>query len=500
MKRNQYNRRSFLKSTALGLTWLVGCRSDGLDPALLGGVHTKPNLLFVFADQWRAQDMGYAGNPDILTPNFDRLADQSVNFVNAVSCCPVCSPFRASLITGQYPLTHGVFLNDLRLNNNAVSIAQVYRQAGYHTGYIGKWHLDGTGRSAFIPPERHQGFGYWKVLECTHNYNHSEYYEGADAQKRIWPGYDAIAQTQDAQNYLKARSDDQQPFMLFLSWGPPHAPYRTGPSVLLAQYDKKPLTLRKNVPEASKEKAIRDTAGYYAHCTALDQCMGELLHTLTETGLDRNTLVVFTSDHGDMLYSRGELKKQRPYDESIRIPFLVRCPTEWKVAPRQIKMPINSPDIMPTLLGLSCLPVPASVEGENLAKVISGGQPDSDRAVLIMCASPFGQWTRDQGGKEYRGIRTARYTYVKDLDGDWLLYDNEIDPWQQQNQIHNPAYRTVKQELASQLQVLLDRTGDEFLSGPELIRRCGYRVDKKETINYQDQSSYGQVSVCCRKG
>ena len=125
----------------------------------------RPNIVFVFGDQWRAQATGYAGNSTVRTPNLDRLAAESVNFAHAVAGCPVCSPYRASLLTGQYPLTHGVFVNDVYLQPNPQSLAHAFADNGYATAYIGKWHVDGHGRSSDIPPERRQGFEYWKVLE-----------------------------------------------------------------------------------------------------------------------------------------------------------------------------------------------------------------------------------------------------------------------------------------------------------------------------------------------
>src|SRR5438105_1682440 len=125
---------------------------------------TKPNIIVVLADQWRSQAFGFAGDSNVKTPNFDRLAGESVRFVNAVSGMPVCSPTRASLLTGQRPLTHGVFMNDVQLDPNAVTLAKVLKEANYNTACIGKWHIDGRGRSAFIPRERRQGFEYWKVL------------------------------------------------------------------------------------------------------------------------------------------------------------------------------------------------------------------------------------------------------------------------------------------------------------------------------------------------
>ena len=118
---------------------------------VFGAESRKPNVLVIVADQWRAQAFGFAGDPNVRTPNLDRFAGQSVRFVNAVAGMPVCSPTRASFLTGQRPLTHGVFLNDVPLNPNAITFPEVLRQGGYETGAIGKWHVDGHGRSRFIP-------------------------------------------------------------------------------------------------------------------------------------------------------------------------------------------------------------------------------------------------------------------------------------------------------------------------------------------------------------
>ena len=161
----------------------------------------SPNVVFVFGDQWRAQAVGYAGNSVVQTPHIDALAGESINFTNAVAGIPVCTPWRACFLTGRYAHTHGVFLNDVCLSNDAVPIAQAFDGAGYQTAYIGKWHIDGHGRSNFIPRERRQGFDFWRVLECTHNYNNSYYYGDAN-EKLKWEGYDAISQTREAQRYI----------------------------------------------------------------------------------------------------------------------------------------------------------------------------------------------------------------------------------------------------------------------------------------------------------
>ena len=141
----------------------------------------------------------------------------------------------------------------------------------------------------------------------------------------------------------------RSPSFSFLAWGPPHDPYFTAPEKYRALYDPEKLTLRPNVPEAGRANARKTLAGYYAHCTALDDCLGELRRTLQETGLAENTLLVFTADHGDMLGSQGAYKKQRPYDESIRIPLLMHWPKGLGVKARQLDAPINSEDLMPTV-------------------------------------------------------------------------------------------------------------------------------------------------------
>jgi len=472
-------RRELLKSAGLGAASLV----LGLPRSQAGdAAPRKPNLVFVFADQWRAEATGYAGNRDVRTPNLDRLAAESVNFANAVSCCPVCSPYRAGLLTGQYPLTHGVFLNDVPLRNEAVSIAEVYRQAGYETAYIGKWHLDGNRRSAFIPRERRQGFEFWKVLGCTHAYNNSFYYGDEDVKQK-WDGYDAMAQTQEAGRIIRARAGGR-PFVLFLSWGPPHDPYGTAPEKYRNLFKPADITLRPNVPEADRENARRALAGYYAHAAALDDCIGALLQTLQETGIERDTIFVFTSDHGDMLYSHGSRNKQQPWEESIRVPFLLRYPRTLGTGGRIIDMPINTPDIMPTLLGLSGIAIPRTVEGTDFSGLLTAQSSPPDNAALIACPSPFGQWTRARGGREYRGVRTRRYTYVRDLNGPWLLYDNDRDPYQLDNLCNKPEHAALQASLEALLARRLKQTNDEFLSGADYIKKWGYEVDDSGTVRY----------------
>lgn len=448
-------------------------------PAAQTAALSRPNIVIVMADQWRAQDLGYAGNPDVITPNLDKLARESVNARTFVAEVPVCSPSRASLLTGQHATTHGVFYNDRPLRNEAVTLAEVCRQNGYQTGFIGKWHINGSfakdfgpGRLAPIPVERRQGFTYWRALECTHDYNNSPYYNEVNT-RLVWQQYDAISQTDSAISFMTQKR--AEPFMLVLAWGPPHDPYQTAPKEYRQKYAHKALALRKNVPPKDTLDATRALRGYYAHINALDDCIGRLQQALKGAHLDENTIFVFTSDHGDMLYSHDMINKQKPWDESIRIPFLLNYPAGLGRRGRTMDVPMSLTDLMPTLLSLSGQPIPASVEGHDYATLLRNPRPPRpDEAALIACIVPFHQWNYGRGGREYRGIRTARYTYVRDLNGPWLLYDNQKDPYQMTNLIGRAAAGSAQRQLDAILTRKLREANDTFAPGNVYMDKWQY--------------------------
>lgn len=445
-----------------------------------------PNLVLVFADQWRYQASGFGGDANVRTPNVDRLSGVSLSFTTAVSGCPVCSPARASLLTGQYPDEHGVFVNDVCLGSQAVSLADAYKNAGYDTAYIGKWHLDGHGRSNYIPSERRHGFDFWQVLECTHDYNHSFYYEGNDTTRHMWSGYDAEAQTRQAQRYIHEH-ERTKPFCLVLSWGPPHNPYDTAPMPYARMYDRSRLTLRPNIPLSDQEHARNDLAGYYAHVSALDALIGDLWQSLKDEHIADDTVFVIWSDHGDMLGSQGQWRKQRPWDESIRVPLLIHYPALFGRLGRAIDTPINTPDLMPTLLSLCGINIPETVRGLDYASHLREEEDAPADAVLLACYQPFGEYARvAHGGREYRGVRTRRHTYARNLNGPWLLYDNIADPYQMHNLVTEKQNASLRLDLNNQLTELLQRYRDEFRPGRDYIARWGYPVDATGTVPYTD--------------
>jgi arylsulfatase A-like enzyme len=443
----------------------------------------RPNIVFVWADQWRACATGYAGDPNVKTPNLDRLGAASVNFTHAVSACPVCTPFRASLMTGQRPTTHGLFLNDAHLSDRAITIAKVLNNAAYDTGYIGKWHLNGRGRLSYIPPENRQGFVYWKAMECTHDYNHSLYFADENIKPLLWAGYDAFAQTDDACGYIREHAKSSRPFALFVSWGPPHNPYQTAPQEYRKLYDATSIELRSNVPAGSADKTRQELAGYYAHCSALDRCIGQLWETLKDAGIEDNTVLVFTSDHGDMLGSHGMERKQKPWDEALQVPMIWHFPGKLGGSGKRLDAVMSSEDLMPTLLGCCNVPIPPAVEGLDYTSYMSGGEnPNRENAALISCVAPFGEWTRAKGGREFRGLRTVRYTYVRDLNGPWLLYDDEADRYQMRNLIGVPEAQGVQAKLDELLNQRLKAAHDQFLPADRYIAQWGYHVDASGTL------------------
>jgi arylsulfatase A-like enzyme len=458
-------RRGFLK-TAVGA------------PALLAAQPSQPNVLFVLADEWRAQALGYSGDPNVRTAALDRFAAESVNFENAVSGHPVCCPYRGSLMTGQYPLTNGLFVNDEELKPTGTTLGQAFAQAGYQTGYIGKWHVYGSPdgkygrRLAYIPPDHRFGFQYWKACECTHDYNHSLYYEGDDPEPKYWPGYDAIAQTDDACRFIEQQSKKRDPFFLVLSLGPPHFPVNTAPERYQALYREREIQLRPNVPEEYREQATRDLRGYYSHMAALDDCVGRLLAALHSAGIAERTIVVFTSDHGDMMRSQGLSTKHVPWDESIRIPFLLRYPQKLGTKGKRIRTVLNTPDIFPTLAALAGLRTPGGVQGTDYSKLCQGAAPARDSAAFLQFPVSYGA-ARSEGIAEYRGLRTEQHTYVRSIRGPWLLYDNQADPFQMHNLCGRSEHKDLQARLDRALDARLKTLHDDFLPAAEYISRAG---------------------------
>ena len=249
-------------------------------------------------------------------------------------------------------------------------------------------------------------------------------------------------------------------------------------------YRNRAFSFRPNVPGALYEDAAKEMRGYYAAIATLDDCFAMLMAGLETSQGSEDTIVVFTADHGDMLWSQGLQHKHVPWEESIRVPFMVRYPRLMGSQGRTTPALLNSPDVMPTLLGLTGISVPPGVQGVDYSPLLRHEamriMPSS--AHLTMPVS-FGD-ARAHGFAEYRGVRTERYTYVRSIKGPWLLYNNRKDPYQKQNLVDHPGMSEVQKACEGQLSSWLARLEDQFLPGEVYLQRdvLGHYLETKVPI------------------
>jgi arylsulfatase A-like enzyme len=397
----------------------------------------RPNLLFIVADTWRAQALPSAGDADLVAPNLARLATEGVNFTRAYTSYPVCCPARAAMLTGKFPHAAGVPRNHTRLPLEQKTMSAELKRAGYRTGYIGKWHLDGRENPGFVPPERRRGFDYWAAYNVAHQHFDGVYFR--DSPEPIQTsGFEPDYQTGLAIEFIKQKST--QPFFLYLSWVAPHAPFT--PPARHAKYDPAKLNIRPNVPERSEERARKDTAGYYGLCSAVDENLGRLLKEVGE-----DTIVVFTSDHGIALESHGVDGIDFPYEECVRIPLLMRYPRRLKAGTGNDAL-VSNVDFAPTLLTLCGLAPIDGMQGVDL--LADGDAPES-----IYSEGSIG----DEG--EWRMlVRGLDKLVVNSNLKPTHLYNLGQDPYEFKNLLSEGPERRKVDELVALLRRWAFRTSD----------------------------------------
>ncbi|MFV1968369.1 MAG: sulfatase-like hydrolase/transferase [Pirellulaceae bacterium] len=433
----------------------------------------KPNLVFVMSDQHSWDMLACYGNQDLITPNLDRLARQGVRFNHCVSNSPVCTPYRGILLTGQHPLYCGAMQNDLQvLPGHGNYFGEVLRDAGYRTGYYGKWHLYGGDRVRPVPPGLFR-YGFddeFLTNNCTLLFDaRRAYYWDENGEKRLYGDWEPYAQTRQAIAFVEKHST--RPFALFLAW---HAPHNWGraqegylaPEDMLALYDPAKLHLRPNVKDTPVIR--RKYQGHMAMITSLDRAFGQLMRTLDEKGLADDTIVVFTSDHGDMLMSYGwPNHKGRAEHGSCRVPLLIRFP--GRLEPRASELLMGTFDLMPTLLGLLGLSIPDTCQGRDLADAIINHRDD------VVESQPLFFLPAD-----WRGIYTRRYTYSYSIDpksprnallSDNLLYDRQEDPWEMNNLFDSPQHAEIRKHLHEKTLKWMARFGDTGFPFQTLLER-----------------------------
>ncbi len=457
------SRRDFLASSAAALSaW--GCGS-----APPRGEEAQPlNVLFLFPDQMRAQAMGCMGNPDVKTPHLDRLAAEGLLFRNHFANTPVCCPARANILTGKYAHANGMTANDFRLRESETTLAELYREAGYRTGFIGKWHLDGGKRQpGWVPPgERRQGFEFWAANQVSHAHFDTHYFRDTDEPIPI-ETFEPEAWVDLGIEFLRETANDRRPFFLTVQMGPPHDPY-LAPERHMEMYDPQEITLRPNFDGDASDRDLepnpyaatpgrKEIAAYYAMVTAVDEQVGRILGELDRLGLRESTAVVVSSDHGDMLGSHGMRLKRKPWEESIRVPGIVRAPG---AAPGRVTDALFSHvDIAPTLLSLCGLETPEAMQGADLSPVIRGEAESGPESAYFQIFGPF-----HAGGVEFgwRGVRTERYMYARKRDEPWVLYDLKEDPYELKNLAADPAAAAIRGELEAKIAEWMEKVGDSW--------------------------------------
>ena len=420
------------------------------------GQAKRPNILLLYADQWRGDALGCAGDPVVQTPALDRLAASGLHLPSTFTVDPVCTPSRAALLTGRYPHVTGVTHNDLRLPENEVSFAQVFAAAGYRTGYIGKWHLDGEEKPGFVPPgPRRHGFGYWAAFNRGHAYHAPIYYRDT-AEPIATDAYEPDLQTDLACAFLEEA--DPRPFCLVVAWGPPHTPLQP-PARTAARYRAQDMPVPPGVPPAEAERARSERARYYGLITSLDENVDRLLQTLDRHGASGNTVVCFTADHGDLLGEHGLYRKGRPEEPSIRVPLLLRWPGTIPTGVRA-DLAVASIDLCPTLLGLAGLSAPAGVQGRDLSACLRG--------VTAAPTDPVYIEGRLGAPDEWRALRTAQHLIaVGTASGEIThLFDLEQDPYELENLACDPNAAALRRALWEQLAAAATRTSDQRLRRP----------------------------------
>lgn len=477
------DRRTFLKATGITVTGMClnGCMKS---LAASGDSVTHPNLLFVFPDQMRGSAMGFLGEEPVMTPTLDRFAAESLVLPQTVSSYPVCSPFRAMLMTGKYPHANQVTNNCLslttpfncQLQETDTCWSDVLKEKGYSLGYIGKWHLDSPVEpyiecanngpkqawNEWCPPHRRHGFDFWYAYGTYDHHMRPLYWDTEAARDGFhyvdqWgPEHEADLAIQYITNKEGTYRDPDRPFALVVSMNPPHTPYTQVPKRYVDRYKDVPLEdlcQRPNIPPANTKMGAqyrRDIRNYYGMITGVDEQFGRILDTLKAQGLEDDTLVVFTSDHGNCLGIHGQATKNNRYEESMRIPFMVRYP--GKIKPRQDDLLFSSLDMCPTLLDLMGFghEIGKDVDGKSYAGEFLGRQgsrPEWQWYMWVPQGKPA--WGR-------RGIRNRAFTFVvSKIQGqptDYYLHDNKNDPYQLKN------IASQRPDLVKALMVELERT------------------------------------------
>ena len=463
----------------LGLFALQGCKTQQEEQAQL------PNVIYVFPDQYRNQAMGFWGedgfrdkvnfrNDPVHTPNLNGFAREALVLSSAQSNCPLSSPHRGMLLTGMYPNKSGVPLNCnssrpiSSLREDVECISDVFSKSGYDCAYFGKLHADYPTPNdpqhpghyveervpawdAYTPKERRHGFNYWYSYGTFDVHKNPHYWdtEGKRHDPKEWsPLHEAAMVVSYLKNEGNVR-DTKRPFFIMVGMNPPHSPYDSLDDCMEEDfnlYKDQPLDSLLIRPNADKEREKAESVRYYfASVTGVDRAFGQILEALKEQGLDKNTIVIFASDHGETMCSQGvQDSKNSPYAEAMNVPFIVRYPGH--ISPHTDDLLLSTPDIMPTMIGLAGLAdrMPADLHGKDYSALFINPEAKVERpAGALYIQNLDGEKNADKEVLSYfpsaRGFKTHDYTIALYVDKKTrsltkaLLFHDSEDPYQMNN-------------------------------------------------------------------
>lgn len=413
----------------------------------------RPNIIFFFTDQQRWDTAGVHGNPLNLTPNFDRMARTGTHLANTITPQPVCGPCRSIMQTGMYATENGSFRNGIDLDPQWSTLAHHFNDAGYETGYIGKWHLGNMDSFGAVEESQRGGYKYWlasNLLEFVSDAYDTRLYDNDKNEVRL-PGYRVDAMTDAAIRYVDSVKDD--PFFLFLSYLEPHHQNHLdsypAPDGYEEQYRAKwtPPDLT-----ALGGSAQMHLPGYYGMVRRLDEALGRLIDALKSLDILDNTVIVFTSDHGNHFKTRNNEYKRSCHESSVHVPGAIQGP--GFNGRGQVNQLVSLIDLPPTLLDVAGIDVPDGMQGHSILPIIKDYEADWQEEVFI-------QISESQVG---RAIRTDRWKYcvVADDADPWsdayadtyqeaYLYDLSVDPYELHNLITYESHISVAEDLRARL-------------------------------------------------
>ena len=461
----------------------------------------KPNILLIYADQMRYDCMSPAGNPVIKTPNLQRLADEGMTFDNAFTSYPLCCPFRASMLTGKYAQGHGMTQNHFPLRADQEFLGERMKAAGYQTLYVGKWHLEGGPKPGFVPQDRRFGFDRFVGFNRGHSYLGGIFFRGHGQPYRC-RRYEPDYQTDHLMEFIdEAHADDpDRPFFGYVSFGPPHHPndmpehwrrmydpseaplpvgtlsseeqvriqtervetdctgnMKAAPRSRVAHGAKKQLE-----PESEEEQRVF-IAEYYGMISNIDWNVGRVLNHLDKRGLAESTLVIFFSDHGDMLGEHGYYCGYKPqgYRATMQVPFLARLPGRIGAGQRAQAMIDVGVDTPVTLLDLIGAEPFSEAHGQSYLNVLDDNDIHRDCIHYQTFRMDDGAWGEFTPVPE-RGIRTKDWLYVRQPNRRKFLFDQQADPQELTNLVDEPAQFDLMDRFDAQIAAHMSETGDDW--------------------------------------